>query len=46
MEAKQIRRGQEKYHFIIRPKGGFFSESAICFSDLQIFKNKYSKEIS
>ena len=26
------------------PKGGFFSESAICFSNLQISKKKYSKK--
>ena len=25
-------------------KGGFFSESAICFSNLQISKKKYSKK--
>ena len=27
-------------------KGGFFSESAIRFSDLQISKKKYSKKLS
>ena len=27
-------------------KGGFFSESAICFLDLQISKKKYSKKLS
>ena len=40
----------QKYIFSDFPpflaKGGFFSESAICFLDLQISKKKYSKKLS
>jgi hypothetical protein len=28
------------------PKGGFFSESAMCFSNLQIAQKNYSKSLS
>ena len=34
------------YFSLVLYKGGFFSESAICFLDLQISKKKYSKKLS
>ena len=35
-----------KYSIVQSTKGGFFSESAIRFSNLQISKKKYSKKLS
>ena len=32
--------------YLLPPKGGFFSESAIRFSNLPISKKKYSKKLS
>ena len=34
------------YLLSMQGKGKFFSEKAICFSDLQISKKKYSKKLS
>ena len=35
--------GHKKYTYNVKTKGGFFSESAICFLDLQISKKKIPK---